>query len=286
MRLGVLTESNVEVLQRGATREIGTAGATIHSLFHLEHPSVSLVIRTHRSSVFRPQYDYFRPGIAFNDDYEKVELSRRRDLMTVLHHAAPERVPNACMDWLEVADFPSAFVILSHCLRLLTPEEGDALLERVYAKQPRIAGLAEQMVANERRETFIIQRRAVAKDAEVRFLLAVLLNVRGREASLRLIAQRFPDVPPRDTMIRLLHELAKLPGYNERRGEKSALGFAMDPVVETVLYELLGGASNPAIVTALEARLKRSLVADEPAQIADLAEALQQSELFRYLFND
>jgi hypothetical protein len=43
--------------------EPGESGL-IHSLFHLERPSVTLVIRTWQDRRDEPQYNYFRPGIA------------------------------------------------------------------------------------------------------------------------------------------------------------------------------------------------------------------------------
>jgi hypothetical protein len=62
--LGRLVCHDMERLALGALRSIAEGAGGIHSLFHLEHPSVSLVVRTHNDQRFPIQYQYDPPGVA------------------------------------------------------------------------------------------------------------------------------------------------------------------------------------------------------------------------------
>src|SRR5581483_12174101 len=60
-----------------------------HSLFHLDRPSVTVVIRTHRIPGADPQYSYLWPGVAF-DPFSKPGLLQRQlqsfDTLARLQH--------------------------------------------------------------------------------------------------------------------------------------------------------------------------------------------------------
>lgn len=58
---------NSELLRRGDVRTIHSGGRLIHALFHLDRPSVSLVVRTFNLDKGQPQYYYSRPYLALHD---------------------------------------------------------------------------------------------------------------------------------------------------------------------------------------------------------------------------
>ena len=281
LRIGKLETLGVELLERGAVREIRSGGGTIHSLFHLEHPSVSVVVRTHRASISRPPYAYWRPGIACDETYDRSELKRRRDLMDLVRKTRPDRLTAYCEDWLASTDFVSGFLGLRHCLELLPPEDGDVFLQRVRERHPRLADLAQAVVENARREAFITRRRTTVKDRDLRFFLALLLNVRGREEILRVLSARAPLSDAVEQIVEWVHALAQLPapGVDDR----SALGFEVDDVVLGVLRSLLRGRSRPEVAFDVASLAKRQLSPDETADVIELCDALEGSEVFRYL---
>jgi len=138
LKLGILRENSPELLHRGAIREIRSegglvhsGGATIHSLFHLAHPSATVLVRTYRASVARPQYTYWRPGIACNIDCDRKELKTEGTMMSLVYRTSPERFPEFVHGWLVNTDFTSGFLGLLRCLSIASPEEGDELLARV-----------------------------------------------------------------------------------------------------------------------------------------------------------
>lgn len=73
---------SAELLQRGDVREILPGDKLIHALFHLDRPSVSLVVRTSpKLQLERPQYAYLKPHIAFDDvNLAKLQVVQLRML--------------------------------------------------------------------------------------------------------------------------------------------------------------------------------------------------------------
>src|SRR5262249_44090820 len=61
--LGELRRDALELLTRGDTRPILAGRAMRHSLFHLDRPSVTVVVRTYNVADSGPQYNYSLPGL-------------------------------------------------------------------------------------------------------------------------------------------------------------------------------------------------------------------------------
>jgi hypothetical protein len=279
MQIGALREERIERLSAGDSRPIRSGGGMIHSLFHLEEPSATVVIRTPRASVARPQYCYWHPGIACCAEYQEAEIKRRVALMHVVYRAQPERFAERCLRWFTSADSVTAFLALRSCLALASPEEADAILTEAEQRRPALAGHVRAVLEELRRETAIIRRRTTVKEPELRFFLAVLLNVRGREAALRTIKERFAERDPVDAVLGWVDALARTPAPGGKEG--SALGFELDDVVRAVLRGLLRGETEAELEAAVAALAKRPLTGDERGELGELVTALRGSELFR-----
>lgn len=75
-RLGVRRH---EVLKRGDVRRIPNGPSGIHSLFHLDQPSVTLIVRTTKGLTL-PQLAYLAPGVAY-DEFDQDALWVRQSPM-------------------------------------------------------------------------------------------------------------------------------------------------------------------------------------------------------------
>ena len=71
------------------------------------------------------------------------------------------------------------------------------------------SGVAETLEENVRRD-IIKEMRSTISEPEHRFFLALLMNVLNREDLLALVAQRFPDEPPVETVLRWTMEMAEV----------------------------------------------------------------------------
>ena len=68
-QIGECSISESEILRKGMTRSIMPGAETLHSLYHVEQPSLTLVIRGHRENWHTPQMAVDRPHVAFDYEY-------------------------------------------------------------------------------------------------------------------------------------------------------------------------------------------------------------------------
>ena len=96
IRIGDLHSKKIELLETGRTVPITSGRECIHSLFHLDTPSVTVVVRTHHDPGTGPQYNYLPPHIALDPIHADALTMRRKQLLDVLenldHHPAADRL--------------------------------------------------------------------------------------------------------------------------------------------------------------------------------------------------
>src|SRR5688572_18357383 len=61
LHFGDIERTKLELLAAGDVRPIASGRRLIHSLFHLDRPSISVVVRTAQDADTGPQYTYWRP---------------------------------------------------------------------------------------------------------------------------------------------------------------------------------------------------------------------------------
>src|SRR5580765_6390099 len=87
LRVGNLRMKKMELLETGQTVPIGSGQQNIHSLFHLDSPSVTVVVRTQHDPGTGPQFNYLPPHIAFDPHFSDTLMLRREQLLDVLEQA-------------------------------------------------------------------------------------------------------------------------------------------------------------------------------------------------------
>jgi hypothetical protein len=213
--LGDLALRSVDRLRAGDVRPIHPGAKLVHALFHLDRPSVSVVVRTPRDDGARPQYDYARPGIAF-DPYHRTDVMRRRlAILRMLSRTGYADFDTHALYTVQSADAPTAF----HLLTGLRPEFRDpasylAFLQRLRPAHPELVEALVPWEHDQRRTAHIVRLRALAKNAEHRFFLAVLLNVTDRRRILDAVQAEHPTRPASESVLRWIAELARVDRVN------------------------------------------------------------------------
>lgn len=208
LRLGALTVHDVALLERGAISPIHPGDRLIHSVFHLERPTLSLVIRTEGGLLDGPQYDYWAPFVALDPEHIDGRAVRQVQMLGALVRAGGgwEAYATAL---LERSSLHHAFRVLDLLLAAhggadLSPAVLDAAVGRHGARA------VERVLATLRHGRWesgiMLQRSAVSSD-EHRFFLAALLNGGAREAVLDLVAARHPGGDPLGIVHRWIGEL-------------------------------------------------------------------------------
>jgi hypothetical protein len=209
LRVGKLRMTETQLLETGSTVPIVSGSSHIHSLFHLDTPSMSVVIRTHSDPGTGPQFTYLPPHLAVDPFHHDALTARRKQLLDVLEKTNDPAYPELVAEMLGELDFERGFFILQNGVGYLRSlDRWDESLHIFRQKHGWLAdGVAPTMDEIIRRDGLAELRRSVT-DVEHRFFLALLLNVPTRANILHMVAQRFPDHPT-DTIMRWIEELTE-----------------------------------------------------------------------------
>jgi hypothetical protein len=220
--IGEINLKLCELLQVGDVQPIWAGKPYIHGLFHLEQPSATIVVRTHKSPMFLPQYSYHKPFLAIDPFFEEPNTLKKIQSITALIRSKHPDTDKFITGLLEKSDFQTSFVILStvrhyfqsnevdRVFNLDAPQNRfDALLETVKNRHGERANIFPKVFAHQQKVEEIVRRRSFITEPEHRFFLALLMNVEGRERIFSLIKQRFPDSEPLDKVLDWTFDLAQ-----------------------------------------------------------------------------
>lgn len=210
-----------ELLNVGDVQEIRSGARYIHSLFHLEQPSATIVVRTVRSPLDLPQFSYYKPCLAVDPFFEEPSTIKKIQAVAALFRAGRPEADETLLRYLEESDFHTSFLILSSLKGVLkhrqvdrvfgltaSSERFERFVEAVAANHPDLAGVLPQVFEYRERQDKIVRQRSFVDDPELRFFLALLLNVEGRERIFGLIKERFPEAEPLEKVLDWVHDLA------------------------------------------------------------------------------
>lgn len=204
LRIGNLRMKEIELLETGRTIALTSGRDCIHSLFHLDTPSVTLVVRTQHDPGTGPQFNYLPPHIAVDPMKIDTLTMRRKQLLDIVHADFTQVVS----EMIETLDFERGFHILNHAMtRLQELGNWELVLEAFQRRHGKLADGVGDTLAESLRRDRIAAMRFHIEDPDHRFFLALLMNVLNREDLIKLVAERFPDQSPVDTIVGWAEEL-------------------------------------------------------------------------------
>jgi hypothetical protein len=260
--LGNITLRVCELLEIGAVQEIRPGRQYIHSLFHLDQPSATIVVRTDQSPLELPQFSYHKPSLAIDPFFEDDELTKKLQAMSALVHSKRESADELIKEWFETCDFQTAFNILGRLRGLFRSDQLDKMF-RPDAANERFERFLSIVVrrhgrkGEELRAVFsrfdmldeIMRLRGYVTDPEHRFFMALLLNVDGRDQVFQLIKQRYPDADPLEKILDWVFDL----GQTRIIGSDGANALGIPGFGEAEMFaleQMLHGSSDEEIRSA------------------------------------
>lgn len=250
LALGRTERIAVELLRAGDARPIWAGARSAHALFHLDRPSLSVVVRTPRTVIVPPvQRVYRRSGIAYNPrrgDIEAARLVRSLDLLREL--GRPDMLPRA-RALIDGRDAVTAFEIADYLAQKLSHGEYQAFLGEGGFRHRELFDALAVDAAHSRREHGLKQRRRAVHGGSHRFLLALLLNLDGRDEIQRMVEVHAPGCDPAAAVMTWIAELVATPAIEP--GEPNAIGIALDDVGLGVVRSLLAGRTDREVVRDL-----------------------------------
>jgi hypothetical protein len=209
-RLGTLKLLKAELLETGSTVPIVSGRTGIHSLFHLETPSLTVVVRTHSDPGTGPQFTYLPPHIAVDPVQSDTLTSRRKQLLDVLERTGDEEYAQLVAEMIGRLDFERGFFILQNCITHL---RNLGVWEKIWAifeqKHGRLAAPVVPTLEEIIRRDGIAAMRGSMEDVEQRFFLALLLNLERRSDLLEMVRRKIPG-DPLDAILRWSEELIQV----------------------------------------------------------------------------
>ncbi len=200
-----------ELLERGDVRTIYPGERFIHSLLHLEPPSISLVVRTVSLPAYAPQYRYYHPGLAIDPFHHPEPLETQLALVQALQVADHRLFLDLAGNLVANADFWTAFKVVESASKDTGHWETFAvLMETLRQRHSDLVSVATDAFDGKRRRAAIKNAMKKTRNPEHRFFLAMLTSIPSRTAMQHLIAAHFPGFDPEQKMSAWTQELSDL----------------------------------------------------------------------------
>ncbi len=259
MEFGRMELKVCELLSVGDVQEINPGRQYIHSLFHLDDPSVTIVVRTRKSPMFLPQYSYYKPHLALDPFYTQDSMTKKVQSMGALLKAKRPDADERIGEMIAASDIQQTFQLLQNLRTMLRTdkvkqmfnvENFDGRFASLFAiarkRHGERADKLLEVLERQERMMSIVQRRDYVTDPALRFFLAVILNADSRENIYKLIGQRYPEADPQEKALDWVFDLAntRVVGVEP----PNALGIeGFGDIDVLILEEMLNGKDAAAI---------------------------------------
>lgn len=196
LKVGTLKRIQTQLLETGSTVEIVSGQHFIHSLFHIESPSITVVVRTHSDPGSAPQFTYLPPHLAVDPLHNDTLTNRRKQLLDLLEYTNDSSYSEVVGEMLQKLDFERGFFILQNCVTHLHEIGSWGDVWSVFVqKHGRLASYVAPTIEDILRRDALVGLRSGITDPDQRFFLALLLNVPNRLEILKMVGQRFEGDP-------------------------------------------------------------------------------------------
>ena len=210
LRVGNLQLLGVELLETGRTVPITSGSGHIHALFHLERPSISVVIRTHHDPGTGPQFTYLPPHLAVDPFQADALTARRKQVLDLLEKLEHPSYPIHVAAMLRGLDFERGFFILQNAVGYLRSlGRWEEYWEIFRQRHEELAGYVQPTLNEIIRRDGLVEMRRMVHEPEHRFFLALLLNLSSRKDLLAMVEHRFPG-KSLATVMRWVEELVEI----------------------------------------------------------------------------
>ncbi|HEV7699633.1 MAG TPA: hypothetical protein VGO43_05345 [Pyrinomonadaceae bacterium] len=292
LETGSLDLKSCRILNKGMVQEIWPGSHYIHSLFHLDEPSVTIVVRTHRSPLHLPQFSYHKPGLAVDPFFEHPTSTKKIQLVSAVLRAKREEGDGLLTRMLETNDLQTSFSLLSSVRGLLRGDHMDRLFDLGGAKT-RFEGFLNIVEGRHGEKAAVLRpvfeymellehlsgKRAFVTEPDHRFLFALLLNADGREHILGLLRQRYPDGDAVGKLLDWVFELSQTRVVGQPGNALGVIEFS-----EPEMYALEGLLRGREDVDIAAAYLSEAAKA-KPEDIPNALKKIRESLTFRPLLS-
>lgn len=294
--IGNLNLKTADLLTIGDVQKIEAGKNYIHGLFHLDMPSATIVVRTHKSPLHLPQFSYYKPFLAIDPFFDETDTTKKLQSISALLRAKHPEADRLISEWLETADFQTTFSILSNLRNFLQKSKFDQMfkanatsdrfenfMEIARARHGEKANVFPKVFEHRENIEQIIRRRSFITDAEHRFFLALLMNVEGKNQIFSLIKERFPDDDAINKVLDWTFDLAQTKVLGENI--PNALGVENFDDIDLFVFEWLLKDQKPdEMKESLRLEFPNDDVSAVAETIPDRTEKIKNAAIFKPFF--
>jgi hypothetical protein len=208
--VGELVAGRPEVLGPLGVRRIEPGAHFIHALFHLERPTVTVVVRNWTCDLPDPQYEYLRPGLGWDSQWKDRSWSKRLQSIHALMLLDPaagrrtvrELVAGGAALW-------EAFLLVQYWST--THRWDDTALDLadcLVSRAGTLGGVLPSAFEREIDVRKILMRRGMLSTLDHRVLLALLANLPDPSSVVAILRQMFPGQAPGALLLEWVEELS------------------------------------------------------------------------------
>lgn len=181
-----------ELMSPGDVRIINPGQEMIHSTFHLDTPSVTLIIRTHSHPSFPIEYEYRPPGIAIDTRYVDPVLTKKIQVIEFLQTIKSTNLEFLLRLGLEKQNNYVIYMLLRQYFKYRAVTCENDIITRLENEHPSLSKRLLASINEEKRRLQILRLRALVSDPDQRFFLAVLMHLPDLQSIQDVIKSRYP----------------------------------------------------------------------------------------------
>lgn len=251
-KIGRVSTVETSLASPGSVHEVTAGMGYIHSIFHIDRPSLSISVRGEIQD--RPM-TVWRSGVAEQTDLSVPPIETRLKCLRVL----AEMGPRACDPWiaamLKTVSLQELNLLLEEAL--LKHSDGAEVRRLVRAQRPRLGpGLDVVLAAAEERlrVRWFIGMRGRIHAPDHRFFLGLMCFGPDRDTIFRMIRERHPGASPPELLACWVRELTR-----PSRGGAPPLDFALgEDAIEIFSLLLQHGAPRAAAEATASPRTRKA----------------------------
>jgi len=227
---GDLIMGQPEILRPGDVRPIDAGFRFIHALFHLERPTVTIVVRNESSGLPHPQYSYLRPGLGYDRPWSDRVVGKRLQALGAVRRLDPTAAETSATELVATASPWVGFLALRDVIGWSGWTDRAAGLCDTLSKRVGAAGeLLAPALQAETQQGNILARRDLMNARHQRTFLALLANLPDRAAVHSVVGALYPGQAPERLVFEWVLELASaqyrgISGLRLSDDQRAALG--------------------------------------------------------------
>lgn len=274
LHIGDVRFRSSRVLKIGDVHPIIGGDSFIHSLFHLDEPSATIVIRTQGDPGSEPQLTYYPPHLGFrSEDQHSIDAvaERRLQILDLISKVNPKAHLETAVRILQNSDSNIGIRVLRHMIfaEIASPEL-DQLVNIARDRHGSWFDLVVPSLQEAFRAAHVLEARTSIRDPDQRYLLALLASYLGREEILLHVGNRFPNADP---ISRILELVTKMSGVDN-------IGIEFDELNLDIFRLLVQGTPEGDLLNRLEEKYDGASIKEQEDKLAIHIEKIENSFIF------